>query len=372
MEIRERLGRAIATAIVGLFLAACGDPIESGSNGPGLDGDGLQVADLVWVAGRTIEENDLATAVVVLLVRGDGRVAWETRLRMTAEAGGGIAFLSGPRAGRLTYGLRTEAGTTIFAADADEGVATEVATVAETVHGGVLAPDGSAAFLLVEGSTQEIHRIDLEAGAHAELVAVMPPAEPGLQITPFTALRVTPDGTRLIVERCGQTGACQWAIVSLSTGEVREIEAVRAGRIIDLSNDRLLTAATDCAVGPCPFVIVDLETGNGEIWDPGANSVRLVEEPDGSTLLAYDTSGTGGGRLRVVLVDPETFDERPLPAAGQPGAELGLAREGQDEWAPPGWVVLVPPGLNLGEQGGPVLVNTHDGRVVQLAQPAGD
>lgn len=255
-------------------------------------------------------------------------------------------------------------------ADADGGVATEVATVAEAVHGGVIAPDGSAAYLLV-GTKLEIHRIELEAGALAELVATMPSVEPDLQITPISPVRVTPDGSRLIIERCGQTGSCQWAIVSLPTGEVREMEAEGAGRIIDLSDDRLLTAAADCAVGPCPFVIVDLETGNGDVWDPGANTARLVQDPDGSTLLAYDTSGTGGGRLEVVLVDPGTFDERRLADAGQPGADLGLAREGQDDWAPRGWVVLVQPGLNLGEQGGPVLVNTDDGRVVQLAEPVG-
>lgn len=368
MDFRERLGRSTAIAIAGLSLAACGEPAGSPDSS---HGGGLQVADLVWVAGRTIEENDVPTALEVLLVRGDGSVAWHTRLQMTVEPGGGLAFISGPRAGRLTYGFRTEAGTTIFMADADEGAATEVATVAELVHGGVIAPDGGAAFLLVEGSRLEVHRIDLEAGAHAELVAVMPRAEPDVQVTPFTASRVTPDGTRLIVERCGPTGACRWAIVSLATGEVHEIEAERAGRIIDLSNDRMLTVATECAVGPCPFVLVDLETGTGEVWDPGANTARLLQEPDGGTLLAYDTSGTGGERLQVVLVDPETFDERPLAAGGQVGAGLGLAREGQDEWAPPGWVVLVPPGSNLGEQGGPVLVNTDDGRVVQLAEPPG-
>ena len=76
-------------------------------------------------------------------------------------------------------------------------------------------------------------------------------------------------------------------------------------------------------------------------------------------------------KVQVVLVDPETFDERPLAAGDQAGAGLGLAREGQDDWAPSGWVVLVPPGSNLGEQGGPLLVNTDDGRVVQLAGPAG-
>ena len=183
MDLRERLGRAAAIAVVGISLAACGEPTGSADSS---DGHGLQVADLIWVAGRTIEENDVPSALELVLVRGDGSLAWQTRLQMTAEPGGGLAFISGPRAGRLTYGLRTDAGTTIFAADADEGVATEIATVAELVHGGVIAPDGSAAILLVEGSKLEVHRVDLEAGADAELVAVIPPAQPDVQITPFT------------------------------------------------------------------------------------------------------------------------------------------------------------------------------------------
>jgi hypothetical protein len=372
MPSPERLGQAIASAFLVLCSVACGLGVEStGSKEPRSDTGDLTVADLVWVAGRTIEENDMATGLEMRLIRGDGLVAWETRLPLAADAGGGFAFMSGPRGGRLAYGLRTHGVTTIVVADAREGVATEIANMTDLVHGGVIAPDGTAAFLMVEGNRQEIQRIELEPGATPELVAILPPADPELPINPFNAVRMTPDGTRLIVERCGETGACRWAIVSLPDGAVREIQADGAGRIIDLSDDHLLTAATECMAGPCPYVIVDLEAGTGVAWDPGAHTARLVSMPDGGALLAYDTGGTGDGTMHVVLVDLETFDERPLADAGQPGAEFGLAREGQDDWAPPGWVVLVPPGLNLGEQGGPVLVNALDGRVVQLAAPAG-
>ena len=373
MQSPERLGQAIASAIVVLCLVACGLSFDStGSVEPRSDSGDLQVADLVWVAARTIDENDIATGLEMQLVRGDGTVAWDTRLPLTAEAGGGFAFMSGPRSGRLAYGLRTaDGGTTIVTADAHDGVAAEIATMTDPVHGGVIAPDGTAVYLLVEGNGQEVHRLDLAPGATAELVAVVPPADPELLTTPFSAVRVTPDGTRLIVERCGETGACRWTVVSLPVGEVREIEVDGAGRIIDLSDDHLLTAAAECVTGPCPYVIVDLEAATGVAWDPGAHTARLVSTPDGGALLAYDTGGTGDGTTRVVLVDLETFDERPLADASQPGAELGLAREGQDDWAPPGWVVLVPPGMNLGEQGGPVLVNALDGRVMQLAMPAG-
>jgi hypothetical protein len=91
--------------------------------------------------------------------------------------------------------------------------------------------------------------------------------------------------------------------------------------------------------------------------------------PDGGAVLAYDTAGTGDDPIRISLVDPATFEERPLDPIGDPGAALGLAREGQDEWAPPGWLVLAGQGLNLGEQGGPVLVSVSDGRVVRLPAP---
>jgi hypothetical protein len=366
MPIRVRVFSASASAVLLIASVACDAPDPSATAADDPEG-----ADLVWLFAREIEQNDLTTAVEMGLVRGDGTVAWSGRLDVDPGApGGGVAFVAGPRAGRLAYGLATETGTTVIRADARDGASAEIATVEGVVHGAALSPDATALYLVVEAAKLEIQRLSLEPGASAEQVALVPaPVEPDSTITPFRGLQTTPDGEHLLLERCDPTGRCSWLELAVDSGEAREIEVEGAGRLIDLSNDLLLTAATGCVTGPCPYVIVDRESGAGVAWDPDAHNARLVVTPDGGSVLAYDTAGTGGAAVRIGLVDPATLEERRLDPMGEPGREVSLAREGQDEWAPPGWLVLAGPGLNIGEQGGPVLVNVLDERVVQLPAP---
>jgi hypothetical protein len=366
MPSRDRVLLAVAAAVLLIASAACGAPEPSATAD-----DDPEPADLVWLSARSIEENDVATAVDLSLVRGDGTVAWSGRLELDPGApGGGIAFLAGPHGGRMAYGLIAETGTTVVRVDAHDGAAAEIATIEGVVHGAALSPDGTVLYLALEAAKLEIQRLTLEPGATADRVAFVPAAaRPDVAITPFRGLQTTPDGEHLLLERCDPAGQCRWLELAVDGGETREIEVDGAGRLIDLSNDLLLTAATGCDTGPCGYVIVDRESRAGAAWDPGAHNARLVVTPDGGSVLAYDTAGTGGPAVRIGLADPVTLEERPLDPIGEPGAELGLAREGQDEWAPPGWLVLVGPGLNLGEQGGPVLVNVLDGRVVRLPAP---
>jgi hypothetical protein len=366
MPSRNRALWAAASAVLLFAAVACDLP---GPSATAADEPGT--ADLVWLAARAIEENDRATAVEMSLVRADGTVPWSGRLELDPDApGGGIAFLAGPRAGRLAYGLAAETETTVVRADAQEGAAEEIATIEGVVHGAALTPDATVLYLAVEGAKLEIQRLALEPGATAEHVAFVPaPAGPDVTITPFRGLQATPDGEHLLLERCDPTGRCSWLELAVGSGEMRQIEIDGAGRLIDLSNDLLLTAATGCDAGPCTYVIVDREAASGVAWDPGAHNARLIVTPDGGSVLAYDTAGTGGAAVRIGLVDPATLEERPLEPLGEPGVELGLAREGQDDWAPPGWLVLAGPGLNLGEEGGPVLVNVLDERVVRLPAP---
>jgi hypothetical protein len=118
-------------------------------------------------------------------------------------------------------------------------------------------------------------------------------------------------------------------------------------------------------------VLVDLVTSDTEEFDLGAHEARLALADDGRTVIVYDNQGVPGSdpQLTITAVDPQSGDERVLLQSDATGDALGLAREGQGSWAPPGWVVLAPPGLNVGEAGGPVLLRLSDGQIVRLPVP---
>lgn len=356
-----------ALAMLVLVTAAC-----SAADTSGAPSDARGPSQLVWLVGRSVEANDIPTALELSLVREDGSVAWSARIPMIlGEPGGGIAFIAGPHDGRLAYGIMAGGATQIFLADAGQGTSREIATIDTAVRGAALGPSGGVLYLAVETPGLELHRLALEPRAAPERLAPIPPAGLDVSVTPFRGLRITPDGAHVLLERCDPDGACGWTEIATADGTVREIRAQGAGPLVDVSNDLLLALAVPCDAGPCPYVLVDRGSGASRPWDPGAHTVRLVVTPEGGELLAFDTTGVGGASSRIGIVDPVTLRERDLPGAeGGPG-ELSLAREGQDDWAPPGWLVLAPPGSNLGELGGPVLLNVQDGTTRRLPAPAG-
>jgi hypothetical protein len=341
-------------------------PVPAASVAPGeLDPGGL-----TWLALQSVEEEDLLVGLELALVRGDGSVAWRDRVSVDTQApAAGIGVLAGPaRTGRIAVGTHVAGGTRILIVDVSG--ATRTLVVSGSVLSGVLAPDGSELYLVVSGPELTIERLDLDGDGTQSTLAPMPPIRQPELNSGIDLLWVTPDGRRLVTEVCTDFGSCWWQIIDLESAETMELHPDGAGQITDLSNDTLLAAAADCDVGPCPFVLVDLDSGAVRPWDPGAHNAALAIAEDGSTILLTDGGGLGAGSGPITAIDPTSMEERVLHAR-DPDAALGLARAGQGEWAPPGWVVAAPPGLNVGEGGGPTLIRLKDGFVLRLPAPAG-
>ena len=356
------------------IVAGCGagsatpqpSPLPAASVAPG----DLDPGRLTWLALRSVEEEDFLVALELTLVRGDGSVAWRDRVSVDPQApAAGIGVLSGPSVtGRMAVGTHADGGTRILIVDAS-GATRELA-VDGIVLSGTIAPDGSELYLVVSGRELTIERLDLDGHGTQSTLASMPPVRLPDLTSGLDLLRVTPDGRRLVTEVCTEPGSCWWQMIDLASAEVTELDPDGAGQMIDLSNDTLLAAVTDCDAGPCPFVLVDLDTGAARQWDPDAHNAALAIAENGSTMLLTDGGGLGAGSGPITVIDPTSMDERVLHA-GDGDPALGLARFGQGEWAPHGWMVAAPPGANVGEMGGPTLIRLRDGFVLRLPAPAG-
>ena len=370
---RAALGpAAVALVIVGV-VAACAAPSTSHQTPakatPASSFDPSDRSALTWLAMRSEEEDDFVIAVDVSLVRGDGAVVWRDRVSVDPQApASGIGVLAGPaRTGRIVVGRHVGGDTLLRVVDRD-GTVREV-KVRGLALSGVLAADGSALFAVVSDEAVTIERIQLEGDPTQSGLASMPSVPQHKFMAGMDLLRLTPDGRRLVIEVCAGAGECSWEMFDTETGAKSVIRPDGAGPMIDLSNDTLLVSDTNCAVGPCPFLLVDLADATARPWDPGRHNAALTIREDGTTVLLSDGSGVGEGFGPITVTDPATMKSRVLHDGTEPDGFLGLARAGQREWAPPGWMVAAPPGTNLGEGGGPMLIRLSDGFVLALPEP---
>jgi hypothetical protein len=365
---------AVVLAIVGV-VAACAAPATTGETPrqttPASSFDPSDPSTLTWLAMRSEEEDDVVITVDVSLVRGDGAVVWRDRLSVDSRApAAGIGVLAGPaRTGRIVVGRHAGGDTLLRVVDRD-GTVREV-KLRGLALSGVLAADGSALFAVVSGEAVTIERIQLDGDPTQSGLASMPSVPQHELMTGMDLLRITPDGRRLVIEVCASAGECSWEVIDTGSGAKSVIRPDGAGSMIDLSNDTMLVSDTRCAVGPCPFLLVDLTEATARRWDPGRHNASLAIREDGTTVLLSDGSGVGEGFGPITVTDPVTMESRVLHDGTEPSGFLGLARAGQREWAPPGWMVAAPPGTNLGEVGGPVLIRLNDGFMVTLPQPSG-
>lgn len=368
-------GLGAALTVVVLVAACAGDGVAPDASTPGAaspEAGEIDPAGLTWLRARSREAFDAPVELELSLVRGDGSVAWIDRVPVDGQApASGIGVLAGPaRSGRIAVGAHDSGGVATRIRIVDRSGAIREVNVNGTVLSGAIAPDGSELYLVVSGRDLVIERLELDEGGAISPLGAMPPVRQPELMSGLDLLQVTPDGRLLITEVCTRLGACWWHVTDLESGDQRALRPADAGPMVDLSNDTLLARSADCTAGPCPFVLVDLHTGVARGWDPQAHNAALAIREDGSTGFLIDGGGLGAGTGPISMVDPTSMERRVLHAGDGPDAALGLARQGQGEWAPTGWIVAAPPGMNVGETGGPTLIRLRDGFVLELPPPA--
>jgi hypothetical protein len=359
----------LAAALIALVVTGCGAPNASSSLDVGQP-DPLHPATIVWLAGEGLEVNDITVAVRLTLGRGDGTVLWRDQIELDPSLpSGGIGFVSGPAAGAFTYALVDAGGARVHVVSATDLQDRVVATIEEPLVSGSIDPSGHWIYVATRSAAEQlrISRLPANGGEVEHLADLGPEFLPNGVTSPQDLLRWTPDGRRLLIQACDAAGGCWWQILDRGSGELTELRPAGAELAVGVTNDTLLAIAAQCAVGPCPFVLVDLATGESRPFDPHAHEARTAISQDGRTVILYDNQGVGGGggTVRVTGYDPATGMERVLYESEM---GFGLAREGQGTWAPDGWFVVASGGQNVGEGGiGPVLIRIADGLEVRLA-----
>lgn len=362
----------VLTVLAASGCSAPGPSVVVGSGKPANSSEPnpLQLSTIVWLAGRGIEVNDVTVAVQLTLARGDGTLLWRDQIALDPTlAGGGIGFASGPSAGVFAYALTDANSAEVHVVDAKDPRDRVVATITEPVVGGSIDPSGGLIYLATKPDADllRISRVLAEGGEVEPLADLAPEFVASAAASAGDLMRWTADGSRLLIQACDAAGGCWWQVMRAATNELVELRPLGAGMAVGVTNDTLLTVAAQCAVGPCPFVLVNLASGEARPFDPGAHEARTALTADGHTVILYDNQGVSGPPIRVTAFDPATGNSR---VVYESEAGLGLAREGQGAWVPAGWFVVAGGGLNVGEGGiGPVLVRIADGLVVQLAAP---
>lgn len=364
MKFVMRCGAWVVVAAI--VLSACTaspEPSSVPATDAVLDPDADPVAGLSWLRGTVREENDVAVAVDLALVRADGTVAWSTQVPLDPDVPGGLVVAQ-PRHGLMAFGVRDNGTTVLHSVRGSDGAVTELGRVEDEVVGVAVDPGGAAVFVAVrDNELLRVLRFPVDGGEPDELV--QQPDDARLMTT-LDRLAVTRSGSHLLLESCFAAG-CWWDRIDATTGDVLQLRPPDAGQAVDVTDDVLLATVVSCAAGPCPFVLVDVETGEVRPWDPGVHTARLAVDADGRTVLLHADEGSVPGV--VTITDVATGQERVVEAIDRSGRPLGLAREGQDTWVPDGYALLVPPGTNVGEAGGPTLLRISDGTLLHLAEP---
>jgi hypothetical protein len=195
---------------------------------------------------------------------------------------------------------------------------------------------------------------------------VLPPIEPDERFGPtyLTELSWSVDGSRLVVQSCGQL-ACRSRVLDVATGDVVTVDDPDLGDAIGVAGDDLVTYLA-CRGLPCPIVAIELDGGARTVVTEAAGFAALVESDEG-TRVVHEPGDALDGSLRVADAtgrDLGRFD-------GDPGLRLvpGPMRAGAGVDAPAGWLSLAPDGRPAAGQHVPaVLRQFSDGRIVHLEE----
>jgi hypothetical protein len=277
----------------------------------------------------------------------------------------GFAFVSGPAGGLVAYAVDDGTTSRLHLVDVATGETHLALESAQAIVAGLIHPSAEALYLLSgdrRSHEARLIRVDLDgSGVVGEPVEV-----PGLgsidALSPFGLLHGTPDGSRLVLQRCADS--CAYHVISLAGGGERIHEPDKTGVIVGMGNTALLAQANTWTSETKRHFLVDLASGDVTEIEPQALQATLVEGPTGS-LVVLEQHGTIG------ILDPATDGVRQIDLGEDLPFLVRLVPEPERQGLPlpPGWIVLGDEGriaIDGPTDHPPVMVEVATGRIVEL------
>jgi hypothetical protein len=210
-----------------------------------------------------------------------------------------------------------------------------------------------------------VWRRSLDGSPAVRLVPPLGP-DPRFGRTFSTELTWNLDGTRLVVQSCGEV-ACRTRLIDPAGGATTLVDEPDLGEVIGVAGDRLIAYAA-CRGLPCPVIAVDLAGRDRTTLADEAGVAVLLTGPAGPQVVHEVGAGPSPVVRAVELHGRELRRFRPGDDAGRlvPGAaraRAGLA-------LPPGWIAFAPDGRALSARDSVVLRRVEDDRSVALEEVA--
>jgi hypothetical protein len=303
------------------------------------------------------------TLVGQRLVAGGGPERRSRTVDLAAES-----FAAGPFGDVVLTGSDDGRQSALRLIDLAAGCSTTIAAERDVIRRATVDPAGFAVYEFRVARTDRadlgVWRRPLDVAARPD--RVLPPIAPDERFGPtyLTELSWSLDGSRLVVQSCGQA-ACRSRVLDIATGDVVTLDDPDLGDAIGLAGDHLVSYLA-CRGMPCPIVAIELDSGARNEVTEAAGFAALVATDDGPRIV-YEPGDALDGSLRVA--DATGRDRGRLD--GDPGLRLvpGPLRAAAGVDAPAGWLSLAPDGRPAAGQHVPaVLRQVSDGRIVDLEE----
>lgn len=375
--------RRVPRALLLLLATACAAPTPTATP----SASGTDPGQLPWFqveATESREQDDVLAALTLRVGYVDGTTTAEFALPVRLEQRIppiGLGFITSDGNGRVAFSTDDGQQSTIQLIDVASGTSRAILKTDRPLLAGLLHPDGAILYLVAadraSGTQAELFSLDLEA-PDAQPMPLDPAwlGDPTLAANEgFTLLHLTPDGTRLIVQRC-PADSCSYRIIRLATGEVSVVEPPGTGALLGITNQALLAHPSSWGMTKA-FVFVSMD---GEVADLElvGSAATLVAAPDGPRVVLA-TGDLGSADVDpdfYEVIDPESGESRPLfPQAGArpPMGPIVSLPETQGLHLPPGWIAFGDE-ARLSIDGpmdmSPVVLNIATGETIQLSNLA--
>jgi hypothetical protein len=334
--------RFAALTIV-LMVAECGG---SPSPSPAAEADRLP-----WYQVETREANDQLAEIILRVGYQDGTTTATIPLPVNRNLDlplFGLGFITGPANGVVVFGVDDGDRSKVQLVEVASGETSIIFESAEPVIAGAVHPAGSPLYLVTADRASDPMRIDarmVELALGDDRAAGEPAGRPWLGDAPvnrpemFNVFHFTPDGSRLVVQRC-RNSACSYRVVSLSDGSLAELEAAGGGEIVGISNEALIVHPADWGMTK-EFQQVPLPGSNLPPMNLIGPVATVVTTEAGPMNVLGQGEQAGAG---YVIVNPRTAEERRLATPRDLSGGLVGEPERQGFRPPPGWAVFAAEG----------------------------